>query len=265
MEMHPQFLYKYRAINNKHNLAEDYALDALFNSYAIFSSRRNFNDLFDSKIEFIKPTAQQIKSIRDKGSSANYRKLDQFIRKGKFTPDGEDYFDDLHEGLEKILDGYAFFCASEKNSSNLMWSHYADSHQGFCIEFNYEQLSAEKVTYQKTIPKIEIAELLAANHGLIEADILSKKLWQALRVKLEEWSYEAEYRFQLSNSAIENSIRGGALYAKVAYESHFISSIIFGCRMPEKTKDFIKSHMKYPVKFKQAVARSSSIEIVDCT
>jgi hypothetical protein len=43
--------YKFRAVTETHNLAGDYALQALVNSYAVFSGRRNFNDLFDSKID----------------------------------------------------------------------------------------------------------------------------------------------------------------------------------------------------------------------
>jgi hypothetical protein len=263
MEMHPKYLYKYRAISNKENLANDYALDALFHSYAIFSSRRNFNDLFDSKIEFIPPSAQQIKSIRNQASGVIYRQLNQYIKKGKLTLDGQEFFNALHHGFEEILDSYAFFCLSAKNSSNLMWSHYADSHQGFCIEFNYEKIPAEKVTYQKAIPEIKISELLAANHGLIDSEVMANKLWQALRVKLEEWSYEEEYRFQLGKSEIESLIRNGAAFVKVRYERDFVSSIIFGCRMPQKTKEFILKNMPYPVKFKQAVARTSTIEIIN--
>jgi Protein of unknown function (DUF2971) len=265
MEKTPQYLYKYRAITNKDNWKEDYTLDALFNSYAIFSSRRNFNDLFDSKIEFIKPTVQQLKLICNKGRVANYLDLDRLIQNGKITPNGEEFFKKLIDAFEKILDSYAFYCVSAKNSNELMWAHYADSHQGFCIEFNFEKLCAEEVTYQETIPKIEIAELLAASHGHIDPNLLAKKLWQALRVKLEKWSYEAEYRCQTSDPSIENAIRNGAPYAKVFYENDFISSIIFGCRMPKERKEYIKGHMKYPVKFKQAVARKSSIEIIDCT
>lgn len=178
MKKKPQFLYKYRAITNKYKLVEDYTLDALFNSYAIFSSRRNFNDIFDSKIEFIKPTVQQIKSICDKGRVVPYLELDRLIQKDKINPNGEKFFKNLIDGFEKILDSYAFYCVSANSSNELMWAHYADSHQGFCIEFNFEKLCAEEVTYEKTIPKIEIAELLATSHDLNEPNLLAKKLWK---------------------------------------------------------------------------------------
>ena len=31
-------------------------------------------------------------------------------------------------------------CFSEKNDSSLMWGHYADSHTGFCIEYNFAEV-----------------------------------------------------------------------------------------------------------------------------
>ena len=52
--------FKYRSVVTNGNLAEDYALQALFGSYAIFSSRKNFNDLFDSKIDIPYPSVDQV-------------------------------------------------------------------------------------------------------------------------------------------------------------------------------------------------------------
>ncbi|KNE87154.1 hypothetical protein PSTG_19467, partial [Puccinia striiformis f. sp. tritici PST-78] len=41
----------------------------------------------------------------------------------------------IFDALNKSI---GIFCLSEKPDSELMWSHYADSHQGFVIEFETE-------------------------------------------------------------------------------------------------------------------------------
>ena len=55
--------YKFRGIDKDKvksgKLHEDYAIKALFESVAIFSSRKNFNDLFDSKIDLVFPTPER--------------------------------------------------------------------------------------------------------------------------------------------------------------------------------------------------------------
>jgi hypothetical protein len=44
-------------------LNEDYAIKALLNSEAIFSSRKNFNDLFNSKIDIVFPKPEQVLNL----------------------------------------------------------------------------------------------------------------------------------------------------------------------------------------------------------
>ncbi|MDE2585134.1 MAG: DUF2971 domain-containing protein, partial [Betaproteobacteria bacterium] len=155
MNSRPPFLYKYRSISNKADPSKDHALDSLINSYAIFSSRKNFNDLFDSKVEFIKPTARQIKDARNKAAKEYCNILDRCIKNGKITPEGDLYIRKLEIGLNKVIDGYIFLSLSATGRSNLMWSHYASSHSGFCIEFRSEHIAADKVFYEDEIPKIE--------------------------------------------------------------------------------------------------------------
>ncbi|MNF01610.1 hypothetical protein D3C80_2006210 [compost metagenome] len=55
----------------------------------------------------------------------------------------------------------------------------------------------------------------------------------------------------------------GKRFIKIPYSSNFVESIIFGCRMQDDVKKFIMRHMPGPVKFKQAVARTSTVEIIN--
>lgn len=265
MSYRPPFFYKYRPILDEADLSKNYALDALFNSYAVFSSRKNFNDLFDSKIEFIKPTARQIKLARDNSDKQTYKILNGYIKNGAITPEGNLYIKDIETALNKTIDGYIFLSVSTKSTSNLRWSHYASSHRGFCIEFKSEHVAADKVSYENSIPKIEIADILASQTQTTapSGDHIGHKIWRALRIKLSEWQYEDEYRCQLSNSGREHQLRSGDKFLKVPYSKNFVESIIFGCRTPHSIKEYIAENMPYPVKLKQAVEGKSSIEITD--
>lgn len=55
--------YKYCPVYDFSNLNKEYSLINLFEKQVTFSTRRNFNDLFDSKIDFIVPSNQKVKGL----------------------------------------------------------------------------------------------------------------------------------------------------------------------------------------------------------
>jgi len=260
----PQFLYKYRSIENENKPEENNSIKALLSSYAYFSSRTNFNDLFDSKIGFKFPTAQQIKFARNSTKKDEYQFLNQCIKNGKLTPFGNEYLNKLRDSINQKVDEYLFFCVSGKNDSNLMWSHYANSHRGFCIEFKSEHIKADKVTYQEDIPTFDLSHVIAQSIMAANSDTIGKSIWQALRVKLSEWDYEDEYRFQVSKEQTGYPSHKGERSFPYKYSPDFVESIIFGCRINPKVRDYIKEKMPYPVKFKQAKEGRNKIEIGEC-
>ncbi|WP_413165965.1 DUF2971 domain-containing protein [Aeromonas salmonicida] len=207
---YPEFFYKYRPIDSHDNFQDDYAIDALIKNKAIFSSRTNFNDLFDSKIE--------------------------------------------------LIDSYAFYCVSSNPTSNLMWSHYANSHKGFCIEFKSKFMPAEKVIYQDEIPKLNIIDIFLSSLKLINGEEVGIHIWQSLRTKLIEWDYESEYRLKANNSM--GRIPADKQFMIMPYNPEFVESVIFGCRMPPDAKQLIIDQMPSGTKFKQAVGKISCIEIL---
>ncbi len=145
-----------------------------------------------------------------------------------------------------------------------MWSHYASNHRGFCIEFRTDKLTADKVKYRKSIPKIALFDVMAVNiETFNKAHVVGQKIWEALRVKLKEWRYEEEYRFQLSNAGSNNPIKIDEFSSKMKYDADFVESVIFGCCTPEPIKQFIADNMPYPVKFKQAIETKNSVKIID--
>jgi hypothetical protein len=78
------------------------------------------------------------------------------------------------------------FCGSTKLDDILMWSHYADSHRGICIEFDGTlslMAHAQKVQYARERVPINPYE-----------DSHEVMMGKALLTKSEQWSYECEWR-----------------------------------------------------------------------
>lgn len=258
---YPKFIYKYRPIENFNHLESDCYLDALFNQYAIFSSRTNFNDLFDSKVDLVKPTPKDIKELSRLLPKTKRQELLKHLNKGGFTAEGHEFISKLNFIFNERIDSYAFMSLSSIPDSNLMWSHYAASHRGFCIEYKTEHVKARKVSYVNDIPSLELLDIYKTFYNLSTDNNLGIRILDALHCKLDEWDYESEYRFMASNNLAV--IDGGERFIKVNYDSDFVNSIIFGYRMEEKTKRLIIEEMPAGTMFKQATIGRNTMKIVD--
>ncbi|AGE16275.1 TPA: DUF2971 domain-containing protein [Serratia marcescens] len=258
---YPKFIYKYRPIENYNDLKSDYYLDALFNQYAVFSSRTNFNDLFDSKIDLVKPNPKDIKELSKLLPKTKRQELLKHLNKGDFTIEGHEFISKLNLKFNERIDSYAFMSLSSIPDSNLMWSHYAASHRGFCIEYKTEHVKARRVSYVDDIPSLELLDLYKTFYDLSTDNNLGIRILDALHCKLDEWEYESEYRFMASEGLA--TINGGEKFKKVNYDTDFVSSIIFGYRMEDKVKRLIIEEMPVGTIFKQATTGRNTMKIVD--
>jgi hypothetical protein len=80
-------------------------------------------------------------------------------------------------------------CFAEKNDNLLMWSHYADQHKGFCLEFHTDQEPFDgivRVDYVETMPEISMTKFVIDR----AAGIVNKLLF----TKSKDWKYEKEWR-----------------------------------------------------------------------
>jgi len=245
-EHNPTYLYKYRPVTDTQNLKDDLNLKALFSCEAVFSGRKAFNDLFDSKIRFNKPTPIEVKALIQKSDKKTATKLKRYIDKGKFTYEGDMYVMKVTESLNNLIDSYRFYCLSANPASNLMWSHYADCHRGFCIEFKWDYFRPDKINYTDQIPEFDLIKFFGVERP--ENSGIGEEILKGLRTKMSEWRYEDEYRFQASNAMKKFGIPivSNTEIKKHLYPQDAVESIIFGCKMPESTKNFIKekSHSK---------------------
>ncbi|MCK9365010.1 MAG: DUF2971 domain-containing protein [Syntrophales bacterium] len=135
------------------------------------------------------------------------------------------------------MKNYGVLALSELNNNILMWSHYADSHRGICIEFERTDTNelgkwdyCIPVQYQQELPSFNLHEL---------GD--SKAVTQALSTKGKYWEYEQEWRILTYESNKHHPLPGK------------ITAIIFGLNMPQKERDSIVSMLGYSVKYFEAL------------
>lgn len=109
---------------------------------------------------------------------------------------------ELGQKVAKALDdAFLIGCLCRDNTNRLMWSHYADSHHGFCIEYDFsdapDDLLPLPVVYTETRPKMPWkAALSMSSESMHEAN---RTFMMALLTKDEAWAYEHEWRMIISS------------------------------------------------------------------
>lgn len=119
--------------------------------------------------------------------------------------------------LFKPSDGESF------PSNELMWSHYADSHKGFCIEYDLDVLCP--IT-SKTFDLISTANInYQSNRPVVtNRDNLDVIIHKVFGTKSKAWEYENEIRLVFGNSGLK------------PVPVNAIKAIYFGLRMDLKER-----------------------------
>ena len=149
-------------------------------------------------------------------------------------------------------------CFSCKNDSILMWSHYADSHQGVCFEFEENRNFFQKVHYSKKRVNISLSDAISrvlafdfVNEKISYKDKkFSKTMLKPLYTKSKEWSYEREVRCVLSDS--EPNTPGflwidGKNFIKMKITRIYIGTKAYGDNLSELL--YLAENRKIPVTF----------------
>ena len=156
-----KYIYRYRCIN-KYFLAE------LADNKFYFASPSEFNDPFDCKnvYKFASMPDDDLCSMLKRYSKhilndvpqlpASKKKLSDLLH-GRENNRRNMRLRNFEDHLMSELDGYGLLCLSQNNDNILMWSHYADSHKGVCLIFDYGLLSKKfhccPVKYSNEYPK----------------------------------------------------------------------------------------------------------------
>lgn len=271
----PSRIFRYRKCNEA-------SLNALLENKLYFSTPNMFNDPYDCLVYFdLNKIKSEIKTI---GDETTKRQLIELLLKAKRTglipPQLSEAFvktlmaldDDMIvrviesrddafyeevkkeylknlETTEKILSVYhnqiaRMACLTEENDNILMWSHYADSHKGFVIEYDTKSLYTNCLNCSKGKTQFNCSDwkitglfpILYTDQRYDATQYLSDQLnidmykkmnldniWYKLdpldciKVSLykhQSWSYEKEWRLFLNSNNYCNfiSIKPVAIY-----------------------------------------------------
>lgn len=226
-------LYKYRAFNS-------YALESISENVIWVSSPENFNDPFE--YSFRVAPDMPFHEVRK--------------RKADATP--ENYTEKQLELITNIKDQFnvgGIFSLSSSNRIGLMWSHYADSHYGFCIGYGVSKNNdlgngkCEPISYKK----YKSFSLMEMWKGIEQNDPHSaRKMFKAMVLSKDpNWQYEREKRVLYNQSN------------QLVLPNFPIKSITFGLRMKEPQRKIILKLMKdREINFFEVEKRTDSYDLL---
>jgi hypothetical protein len=228
-------LFKYRVFNKN-------SIQCLTDDVVWVSDPKNFNDPFEYTFHLEPDLSYEASRRMNTGiTRLNYvEKQEELVGKLK---------------TEFLVGGIFSLC--ESNTVSLMWSHYADSHRGFCIGYERSEgnlLGSDEclpVSYG-TFPEVKFSEFFRALETRKEE--WAKPLFKAMVLSKDpNWNYEREWRvlFEQREQLISINVP--------------VRSITFGLRMMDEQKAGIRSTLKdrAGVEYYQAhkARRSYDVEI----
>lgn len=247
------YLYKYRVFDPEYPLRTERIFTA---NEVYFPSPIEFNDPFDCKFDYNfgqglrdakKYWARRIKSEAPNLSRNERRgQLTKRISQMSKIP----FQSQMSNRRQELIQDLGVFSLSKVPNDILMWSHYADSHKGFCLEFSHDESEpffgrAQPIKYSDTFPIVQLYD-----------GARNEEIYTALTTKSQHWAYEKEWRL----------IDAEEGFGLKEFPSKLLVGVIFGIRMSERYKQQIMawcSARKEPPKFYQAteMPRKYALEI----
>ncbi len=237
----PQILYKYRS------WSDVYHKRLLTNCELYFPSPLKFNDPFDSCVALTPYGSKSdilllgIELLRTQNPGMPYKEA---LKRAKIVNKEQNYRNEemIKEQHRQMLESNYGVCSLTSDFDNLvMWSHYSNSHEGFCIGLDvdllvhdiYRQipdyspdklfLLCDEVIYYTDYPELWY-KLAPKNNDTRTIDEIYREALQPLFAKSKQWEYEKEWRlitFQRNDLTL-------------TFFTPAIKSIYLGCKMIAK-------------------------------
>jgi hypothetical protein len=191
-----------------------------------------FNDPFECKPHFNWPQKAQsvreirlhlIRSFRERGHSRKEAEklVSIFMKKPGYVDET------IYKSIQKTFSNLRLCSFTTSNANLLFWSHYADSHRGFCLEYDATVKPinfAFKVTYEKQYP--EIIYPTPSGARTLEPALIKSKVWE----------YEEEYRTFIVPEATNPCRNDGEA---LLLSGHEITNLYFGANVSPDDKQLV--------------------------
>lgn len=234
-------IYKYYPLGNycppeKREEEKIYSIKNLEDQIIYLSRVTDFNDPFDTNMSL---PDEEIFSIISQELPIPNEPNDEIMK--LIHSYKEKHWAELEAKLTSDK-AYYVSCFSSEPDNILMWSHYADKHKGFCIEYNLRK-STDYAFLVSLLPVIYSSHRPTIPRGLVTTlfDVSKREesteaLICAALTKSKAWEYEKEWRFTYYDSTNRFSNR--------KFPIDCISKVILGCKTAPQYKDEIKGICK---------------------
>jgi Protein of unknown function (DUF2971) len=228
-----RYFYKYRTVNPN-------SIQLLKNQEVYFSFAEEYNDPFDSKMSFTFDfnTSDLLRKLEEaKIPELNKANLRSRIAAGDFSKET------IQEAVFLASQKTVMSSCFSRNSDNiLMWSHYADSHRGFCVglrDVSSTDLPALKFDIEKTLSSVESLDigvfvLYEVDYSDNNFEVFSpfsddfESFIKAHRKKAKFWHYEEEYRIILPFIKFNKKV--------LRFEKRTLGEIFLGAKIKPEDK-----------------------------
>lgn len=248
----PNKIYKYRTFEKAYNI------ENIENNKIKLTDPKKFNDPYDSALSYSISFDSKIDSVLfrafleenknivsdktmplinklEKGATLNDIFLELATSNGIEKSEAVNMSRDLQGFLSDYLTKYvnSNFPSSSlrvcsfttKNDNMLMWTHYADEHRGFCIEYDISDIRNSFEIRRRLYPIIYTNELFKPQkYNFKEEELWAQELVASL-FKSQDWCYEDEWRF----------VEAGGIGSEF-FDIQKPSAIYFGARYDENNE-----------------------------
>ena len=197
-------LYKFKNATNITDLERD--LNCILTDNIWFSKIESLNDPFEGMPICEKPT--------------NFEYL-----LPKFKNSVQKHEDNLKKSCIEKNKEIGILSLTKTKNNLVMWSHYADNHKGYVIEYDFD---AESFNVEDNLQKIILDSIVIYSKQVKKMKIFASSYDEYLLNKSFGWKYEKEYRFISEKSGLHK------------YKTNCIKSIIVGANTSAIIEDYLK-------------------------
>lgn len=280
----PDVIYKYRC------WSDTYGRRSLSLCEAYFSSSNDFNDPWDCAFDPVFRESNPMHMIeRIRGL---VERMHPNWAEGKIVKEVQDTFKNalwnsaehqhrwLQDFREQRATKFGVFSLATDFNVNLMWSHYAAGHSGFCVGYSFESFFSHTGSLKHNGINVFPARVRYLNeypdwNYLDYSDMPGETLLEkgieffsrTLSAKLDDWQYEREIRFLMSK--VKGHTPQTLSYSDrlIRLPHDVIREVYLGARMDRASKDEIRQVLRtYPTRaklYEAKVDRSKNLTFVE--
>lgn len=250
----PKILYKYRTWNSPNHIR------IITHKELYLAKPGSFNDPFDCKIPMRWDKMNKHDKLKMFDDLLETSRKERGWSRERVRATRNELFKKFFEGKELKARGWIPFdeldqksgliCLTADPLNILMWSHYASSHQGFCIGFYSDVLlQLDTIDY---IGKVNYSSSFPVTNFDAPFEV---KFYDQMFSKSDLWSYEKEYR--ISKMHMNDRI--------IQFPINAVAEIYLGSQISDQVKSKIIhsiKEFKFAIKLFETKAHVENFELV---